>query len=131
MSKARRGPMFLAFSSSVPNKLGTIQHNCRKINPYLSISEVLLPVHSKSPCAKHEGIWGEYRYKTISYYIFCFRFIYHYWSNQSDGPLPLLWKTFFLTSLACVAVCQQASIYVMIHSKQHNHISDNLFMRSG
>jgi len=40
-------------------------------------------------------------------------------------------RHFFLTSLAGVAICQQVSIYVMIYSTQHNHMSDNLVMRSG
>jgi len=37
-------------------------------------------------------------------------------------------RHFFLTSLAGVAVCQQASIYVMIYRTQQNHIFDNLVM---
>ena len=40
-------------------------------------------------------------------------------------------RHFFFTCLAGVEVCQQVSIYVMIYSTQHNHISDNLIMRSG
>lgn len=128
--------MFLAFCSSVSNKLGTTQSNRTKAETIFKhfCSTVYLQHRVKGYHIPVQNMKTNGGSTHITQYFTIF-FVSDLITIIEAINLMVLChycgRHVTLTSLAGAAVCQQVSIHVVLYSTQHNHVSDYVVTRFG